>query len=256
MGIEPADRHGRGAALCLTHLPLADGAARLARQGQPTRLAAVRAPAAPFRSAGVLQQVEVTRHTIRTPAPRGVPQIEVTFDIDANGIVNVSAKDLGTGKEQQITITSSSGLDEKEIDNMVKDAETHAEEDKKKRELVDSKNQLENLIYATEKNLNENKEKIPMVQVQSIEEAIEQANKVKDSENVDEIKVAIDKLTQASHKLAEEMYKKAQEEQAQAAAQQAQQDAPPPPEEGAAAGEKSEGSDDDNVVDAEYEDVK
>jgi len=187
------------------------------------------------------------------PAPRGVPQIEVTFDIDANGIVNVSAKDLGTGKKQQITITSSSGLEETEIERMIKDAEAHADEDKKKRELVDARNQLDSLVYTTEKTLNENKEKIPLVQVQAIEEALEQAKKVKESENIGEIRSAIERLTQASHKLAEEMYKKAQEEQAQA--QAAQQDAPPPPGEDASSG-KSDASDDDNVVDAEYEDVK
>jgi len=186
------------------------------------------------------------------PAPRGVPQIEVTFDIDANGIVNVSAKDLGTGKQQQITITSSSGLDESEINNMVNDAETHAAEDKKKRELIDARNQLDSMVYSTEKTLNENKEKIPLVQVQAIEEAIEQAKKVKDGENVEEIKQAMENLTQVSHKLAEEMYKQTQQEQAQA-----QQDAPPPPQDdGTPEAGKSDGSDDDNVVDAEYEDVK
>ncbi|MBU1627825.1 molecular chaperone DnaK [bacterium] len=186
------------------------------------------------------------------PAPRGIPQIEVAFDIDANGIVNVSAKDLGTGKEQQITITSSSGLDQSEIKNMVKDAESHAAEDKKKRELIDARNHLDSLIYSTEKTLNENKEKIPLVQIQGIEEALEQAKKVKDSENVDEIKSAMDKLTQVSHKLAEEMYKKTQEERSKA-----QHDAPPPPnEESSGSKEKSGGPEDDNVVDAEYEDVK
>jgi molecular chaperone DnaK len=191
------------------------------------------------------------------PAPRGIPQIEVAFDIDANGIVNVSAKDLGTGREQQITITSSSGIDQNEIKNMVKDAESHAAEDKKKRELIDAKNHLDSLVYNTEKTLNENKEKIPLVQIQGIEEALEQAKKVKDSENLEEIKSAMEKLTQVSHKLAEEMYKKTREEHSKT-----QQDAPPPPQdqgptqEGSSHKGNSKDSDDDNVVDAEYEDVK
>jgi molecular chaperone DnaK len=187
------------------------------------------------------------------PAPRGVPQIEVTFDIDANGIVNVSAKDLGTGKEQQITITASSGIDKKDIEKMVKDAESHADEDKKKKELIDTRNHLDSLMYSTEKTLNENKEKIPLAQIQAIEEALDKAKKVKDSEDINELKSAMEKLTQASHKLAEEMYKKTQEERS------AQQGASPNQEPSASSDNKGDGKDggsDDNVVDAEFEDVK
>ena len=182
------------------------------------------------------------------PAPRGVPQIEVTFDIDANGIVNVSAKDLGTGKEQQITITSSSGLGENEIDQMVKDAEMHADEDKKRRESIDLKNQADSMVYQTEKLLNENREKIPVADISTIEEALKKTKEAIESNDPDNIKAAMDELTQASHKMAEVMYQ-----------QQAQQGAPggPQPGPGPETGGPQPGSEkkDDDVVDAEFEDV-
>ncbi len=173
------------------------------------------------------------------PAPRGVPQIEVTFDIDANGIVHVSAKDKATGKEQSIQITAASGLNDDEIQRMVKDAELHAEEDKKKRELVDTKNQAEALVDQTEKTLKEHGDKVDDATRKSIEDAAQALKQVKDSDNIEDIKAKIEALSQASHKLAEVMY------------QQAQSDS------GAAQGEpEGAAGDDDDVVDADFEEVK
>ncbi len=143
------------------------------------------------------------------PAPRGVPQIEVTFDIDANGIVHVSAKDLGTGKEQKIRIESSSGLSEEEIQRMIKDAELHAEEDRKERERVETRNEADNLIYSTEKSLKEFGNKISEADKKKIQDAIEDLRKVMDSKDVNEIKAKMEALKQASYKLAEEVYKNA-----------------------------------------------
>jgi len=140
------------------------------------------------------------------PAPRGIPQIEVTFDIDANGIVNVSAKDLGTGKEQQITITASSGLSNSEIQNMVRDAESHSDEDKRRRESVEVRNQADSLIYQTEKLLNENRAKIPAGDISAIESAVKETKDAIESDDVNRIRSAIDNLTKASHKMAEAMY--------------------------------------------------
>ena len=141
------------------------------------------------------------------PAPRGVPQIEVTFDIDANGIVNVSAKDRGTGKSQNITITASSGLAKDEVEKMVRDAEAHADEDKKRREMIEVKNQADNLIYATEKTVSENREKLPAEDVAAAEAAVAEARKASESGDKDAIEKAVRDLTQASHKLAESLYK-------------------------------------------------
>jgi molecular chaperone DnaK len=135
-----------------------------------------------------------------------MPQIEVGFDIDANGIMNVSAKDLGTGKEQKITITSSSGLSKTDVENMVKDAQSHAEEDRKRREEIEAKNQLDSLVYQVEKMLNENREKISGSDVQNLESAISEARKAMEQGGVDNLKKATDNLTKASHKLAEVMY--------------------------------------------------
>ena len=151
-------------------------------------------------------------HLVGIPsAPRGIPQIEVTFDIDANGIVNVSAKDKGTGKEQKITITASSGLSEDEIKKMVDEATSHAEEDKKRREEIDTRNQADSLIYQTEKTLNEHKDKLPESDRKPLEEALEKAKKALESNNAEEIKKEMENLTQASHKLAEVMYKQQSE---------------------------------------------
>ncbi|MFQ5441126.1 MAG: molecular chaperone DnaK [Thermodesulfobacteriota bacterium] len=180
------------------------------------------------------------------PAPRGIPQIEVAFDIDANGILNVSAKDTATGKVQNITITASSGLSKDEVEKMVKEAEGHADEDKERKELIDTRNQLDGLVYSTRKLLNENKDKLPEPEVKTAEEAIEEGRKALEGDkDIAELKKAVEAITAVSNKLAEEMYKKASEAQAQAGAE-----APGAPEEGA--GGKEEGE----VVDAEVVDDK
>jgi molecular chaperone DnaK len=143
------------------------------------------------------------------PAPRGIPQIEVTFDIDANGIVNVSAKDLGTGKEQKITITSSSGLGEEEIRRMVTDAESNAAADKTRRETVEARNRLDGLVYSVEKTLSEHKEKLSAAELGEVNTALEEAKKALESEEVDALKAASEKLEKATHRLAEVMYRDA-----------------------------------------------
>ncbi len=181
-------------------------------------------------------------------APRGVPQIEVTFDIDANGIVNVSAKDLGTGKEQRITITASSGISEEEIEKMVKDAELHAEEDKRKKEEVEVRNQVDTLIYNTEKVLKENKDKLSETDVKAVEDAIKDTKAAVESGDVNQIKEKMEILTKASHQLAEVMYKQAQ-------SQQAQQDQTQPPPSSGEGGSSAQTGKDEDVVDAEFEDT-
>ena len=179
------------------------------------------------------------------PAPRGVPQIEVTFDIDANGIVNVSAKDMGTGKEQSIRITASSGLSDSDIDRMVKDAESHAEDDRKKQQVIEARNQADNLIYTTEKTLRDVGAGVDPVLKGDIENRIQELKKVMESDDAETIKRATDALSTASHKLAEQLY--AQKTQAQGG-QQAQPDA--------GAQEAKGRKDDDDVVDADYTEVK
>jgi molecular chaperone DnaK len=183
------------------------------------------------------------------PAPRGVPQIEVTFDIDANGIVHVTAKDLGTGKEQSIRITSSSGLKEEEIEQLVKDATSHAEEDRRQRELVEERNKLDGVIYATEKSLSEHGDKIDAGDKKRIEEALAQARKAVGSADIAEIKKAHDALGQEAHKLAEAMYAKAS--QSQPGSQPGQTQAA---SNGKDAKDKKEK--DADVVDADFEEVK
>jgi molecular chaperone DnaK len=143
------------------------------------------------------------------PAPRGVPQIEVTFDIDANGIVNVSAKDMGTGKEQSIKITASSGLNKDEIDKLIRDAELHAEEDKKKKELVEARNAADTLIYSTEKSMKDLGDKVDGATRGQVEAAITPLKKAMESDDIEQIKRLTDQLMQASHKVAEAMYQKA-----------------------------------------------
>jgi molecular chaperone DnaK len=178
------------------------------------------------------------------PAPRGVPQIEVTFDLDANGILSVSAKDLGTGKEQSIRITASSGLSKEEIERMTKDAELHAEEDKRRRELVEVHNQADAMVHATEKSLKDLGDKVDDATKANVEKEIANVKGLKDSDDIDKIRAAVEALTQASHKLAEIMY------------QQASKDNPDGPG-GAGAGDaKAKKKDDDNVVDADFEEVK
>jgi molecular chaperone DnaK len=181
------------------------------------------------------------------PAPRGVPQIEVTFDIDANGILHVSAKDLGTGKEQSIRITASSGLSDEEINNMVRDAESHAEEDSKKKALAEARNEADTLAYSVEKSLKEYGDKLSESEKKEVEEALENLKGLKDtSSDATEIKSAVEKLTAASHKIAEHIYKAAQE---QAASQAGEQGGEGPQPEAEAKPEEEE------VVEAEFEEV-
>ncbi|MBW1740496.1 MAG: molecular chaperone DnaK [Deltaproteobacteria bacterium] len=179
------------------------------------------------------------------PAPRGVPQIEVTFDIDANGIVHVSAKDLGTGKEQSIKITASSGLSEEEIERLTKDAELHAEEDKKKKALVEARNHADSLIYQTEKSIRELGDKVDASLKSNVEDAIERLKKAMEGTDTDEIKRLSEELAQTSHKLAEAMYAKASGG-AQPGAEAA----------GASQQTEAKASKDEDVVDADFEEVQ
>jgi molecular chaperone DnaK len=179
------------------------------------------------------------------PAPRGVPQVEVTFDIDANGIVHVNAKDLGTGKEQSIQITASSGLSKEEVDRMVKEAAAHAEDDRKKRELIDARNQLDGLVYQTERTLAEHGASLDASTRGDIESALADAKKALESQDAAQIRSAADALARASHKLAEAMYAKA------AKGGGAQQE--PPPASGDGSGDTAKKED---VVEAEFEEVK
>jgi molecular chaperone DnaK len=172
------------------------------------------------------------------PAPRGVPQIEVTFDIDANGIVNVSAKDKGTGKEQKIQIQASGGLSDEEIEKMVKDAEANKEADKKKRESVDARNQADTLIHSTEKNLKEHGAKVSDAEKKAIEDASSSLKESLKGEDIEDIKKKTEALVQASMKLGEAIYK-------------AQQSSKPE-----AGKEENKDKKDDNVVDADFEEVK
>ena len=172
-------------------------------------------------------------------APRGVPQIEVAFDIDANGIVNVSAKDLGTGKEQTIRITASSGLSEEEIQKLVKDAEAHAEDDKKKQELIETRNHADALVYSSEKSLADLGDKVDPQLRADIESKSNALKTAMESDDITIIKKAMDELSKASHALAEQLYaQKAQDGGAQ---------------EGAS---NSSSSKDEDVVDADYTEVK
>jgi molecular chaperone DnaK len=179
------------------------------------------------------------------PAPRGVPQIEVAFEIDANGILNVTAKDMATGKDQKITITSSSGLSKEEVDRMAKEAEAHAEEDKERREQIEAKNQLDSLVYSVEKMLREQGDKISGSERGDVENAVADAKKALESNDKQQMDQARERLTQASHKLAEQMYKATQPQGAQGAGPSA---GPPP-------GSDGEAKKDAGVVDAEYVDV-
>ena len=178
------------------------------------------------------------------PAPRGIPQIEVTFDIDANGIVHVQAKDKATSREQKITITSSSGLSKEEIDKLVKEAKSHEADDKKRREEIDLRNQADALVYNTEKILKENKDKVPAEDAKKIEESCEALKKAIEEKDAAKIKQKMEELTQVSHKMAEAMYK-------------ATGEAKPPPGEAAEEPKKEEKKKkDEKVVDAEFEESK
>jgi len=181
------------------------------------------------------------------PAPRGVPQIEVAFDIDANGILHVSAKDRGTGQEQKIQITASSGISDEEINNMVEQAKTHASDDEQKRKEIETRNKLDGLIYSTEKLVNENRDKLPESDAAAIDEALADAKKVLEEGAVDQMEQAHERLTQASHQVAGVLYQSASAENDSASATG--------PEGGSAPrGDQSTESDDD-VIDAEYVDV-
>ncbi|MBI4195412.1 MAG: Hsp70 family protein, partial [Betaproteobacteria bacterium] len=176
------------------------------------------------------------------PAPRGMPQIEVTFDIDANGILHVSARDKATGQENKIKIQASSGLNEEEIKRMVKDAEAHAEEDRKARELVEARNQCDHMVHTVRKSLKEHGDKVGADEKSKIEAALKEAEEALKDDDKEKIDARTQALAQAAHKLAEQMYKE----------QQAQAQQPGAEDKPADGGKKDEG----NVVDAEYEEVK
>jgi molecular chaperone DnaK len=184
------------------------------------------------------------------PAPRGVPQIEVTFDIDANGILNVTAKDRGTNNEQKITITSSSGLSKEEVEKMAKDAESHSADDRKQRDTIEARNRADAMVYNVEKTLKEHRSKVGEAEAKEIESAIEETKKAMADNDPARINSAVDRLTTASHKLAEAMYKSAGTPGAGPApgGPAPGGNAPPP---GGDSGKKGK----DDVVDAEFVDV-
>jgi molecular chaperone DnaK len=189
-------------------------------------------------------------HLVGIPlAPRGVPQIEVTFDIDANGILNVSAKDKGTGKEQKITITASSGLSKDEVEKMTKEAELHADEDRRAKDDIELKNRADAMVYSTEKTLKDNREKVSEADAKAIETAIEEAKKAIQEGDSGKITAAVDNLTKASHKLAEAMYRQAGAGQAGASGGGPQGQAA-----GASAGGDGQSKPDGDVIDAEVVD--
>ena len=202
-----------------------------------------RAMARDNRMLGVFQLIGIP------PAPRGIPQIEVTFDIDANGILNVTAKDKATNNEQKITITSSSGLSKDEVEKMAKDAESHSADDKKRKDEIDARNRADSMVYQVEKMLKDHRDKISDADAKNVEDALTAARKAMEGGGVEEMNKAIDNLTQASHKLAEAMYK--------SSAGGAQGGGTPPPPQDGAAGPTGDGAGakKDNVVDAEFVDV-
>jgi molecular chaperone DnaK len=188
------------------------------------------------------------------PAPRGMPQVEVAFDIDANGIVNVSAKDMGTGREQKITITASSGLSKEEIDRMMRDAESHSAEDVKRREEIEARNRLDGLVYQVEKTFTENRDKLDATAASDMEAAIADAKKAVEEGGVDRMNSAFERLQTSSHKLAEALY----QQQSSAGAGDAGAGGEQASAAGAASGSGSAGAGaggEDNVIDAEYVDV-
>jgi len=203
-----------------------------------------RAMARDNRMLGVFQLIGIP------PAPRGIPQIEVTFDIDANGILNVTAKDKATNNEQKITITSSSGLSKEEVEKMAKDAESHSAEDRKRKDEIDARNRADSMVYQVEKMLKEQRDKISDADAKNVEDAIAAARKTMDSGSVEEINKAVDNLTQASHKLAEAMYKSAG---SSGPGQGASGGGQGPGADGAPGGDGAKPK--DNVVDAEFVDV-
>lgn len=187
------------------------------------------------------------------PAPRGVPQIEVTFDIDANGILNVSAKDLATNREQKITITASSGLSKEEVEKMVQEAAKHQEEDRKKKEELETRNRADQLIYTTEKLLKEHRDKLPANELKRVEDAIANCKEAMNKGDISVLNKAIDELTKASYAISEYMYKTAQS--ASAPPYGSQTTGPSSPHASNSSATSSSSNPDSNVVDAEYEDV-
>jgi molecular chaperone DnaK len=197
-----------------------------------------RAMARDNRMLGVFQLIGIP------PAPRGIPQVEVTFDIDANGILNVTAKDKATNNEQKITITSSSGLSKDEVEKMAKDAESHAAEDRKRKDEIDARNRADSMVYQVEKMLKDHRDKISAEDAANVEAALEGARKAMSGGSVEDINKAADNLTQASHKLAEVMYK---------SSTGGPQGGPTPGSDGAGAPKEEKKKED--VVDAEFVDV-
>jgi molecular chaperone DnaK len=204
-----------------------------------------RAMAADNKLLGVFQLVGIP------PAPRGVPQVEVTFDIDANGIINVSARDKATNNEQKITITSSSGLSKEEVEKMARDAEAHAGDDRKKKEEIESRNRADSMVYNIEKMLKEHRDKVGADDAKAVETALEETKRAMQEGGVDKINQATSKLETASHKLAEAMYKASS--QAAGAGQPGAGPQAGPAGDGQAAGSEKPA---DNVVDAEFVDVE
>jgi molecular chaperone DnaK len=186
-------------------------------------------------------------------APRGIPQVEVSFDIDANGILHVSAKDLGTGKEQSIQIKSSSGLSEKEVEKMTKEAELHAEEDKKNREVIDALNQADQVIYSTENTLKEHGDKVDEAEKNNINQGLEKLKSAKEGKNAEEIKKAIDELQESSHKLSQAMYEAAAKEQQAAAGADATTEGPSTGEQPSDEKDSKKKKEGEDVIDADYE---
>ena len=186
-------------------------------------------------------------------APRGVPQVEVSFDIDANGILHVSAKDLGTGKEQSIQIKSSSGLSEEEVEKMQKEAELHAEEDKKNREVIDVLNQADQVIYSTENTLKEHGDKVDEAEKNNINQGLEKLKTSKEGKNVEEIKKAIDELQESSHKLSQAMYEATAKEQQAGAGAEATGEDPSAGEQPSDEKDDKKKKESDDVIDADYE---
>ncbi|MDD8020418.1 MAG: molecular chaperone DnaK [Acidobacteriota bacterium] len=186
------------------------------------------------------------------PAPRGIPKIEVTFDIDANGILNVSAKDMATGKQQAITITGHSGLDEKEIEKMVKEAEVNAAEDKRRREIIEARNQADQMIYSLEKLLQDNRDKIPAEEASRLQQEIANTKKTIESDNLDDIKKATESLSRASHHISEVLYSQASSQQQQQAQGQPGSDSQAGEQQ--ASGDQGDGRGEDEVIDAEVVD--
>jgi molecular chaperone DnaK len=200
-----------------------------------------RAMAKDNRMLGVFQLIGIP------PAPRGIPQVEVTFDIDANGILNVTAKDKATNNEQKITITSSSGLSKDEVDKMAKDAEAHSAEDRNRKDEIDARNRADSMVYQVEKMLKDHKDKISEDDVKQVEAALDATRKTLQSGSVEELNKSVDSLTQASHKLAEAMYK---------ASSTPPTGAGTPGTDGAGPSAQGEQKKKDDVVDAEFVDVE